>query len=306
MVTPQNPAANQVTGAEDDFSSFVRQAIQEEMAKGQQVPNPGAAPSTQIPLTLNGQTVTFNSPEELSTAVSSLVQSLQTQQQAPQYVAPAPQVAEVTGKDDPFDVSTFVQKMTSNPLDAFDYADKYRFGVDNPSAAIKDAIASKAKLDDMSKVLTVYQFRDAHPEFQGSPQAGQVIEQVMQQGNYPLTTNGLEAAYALAITRGLLPNYYAHQGQQGQAPQQSPFQPAQPQFQQNPYAQNQPQGQAYQNFPQHNFQGGRDPRFFNGGANFAPPSVPRGGVGGNEPDFGSIAENLSTDQIEAVFSRFAQ
>lgn len=288
MSTPQN----QVTGNDDqEFMKFVTDTIAEQVAKqtGQQAP----PQTTSIPLTLGGQTITFDSPEALSQAVQGLVSSLQNPQpqpQVPQYVQPqVPQAPanEVTGKDD-FDLNTFITKMQADPREGLKYANRDIFGVEDPAAALKDAQATKTKLDQVEKILTMYQFRDNHPEFQGSPQVAQTLESVMQQNGFGLTPAGLEAAYAISIQRGLIPNFYAaqQQGQVAQGGQQSPY--AQPQF--TP--------------PQ--FQGGTDPRFFNGGMNFAPPSVPRGGAGPDEANFERIADQMSLEQIEAVFDRFQQ
>jgi hypothetical protein len=305
MSSIPNPLGNQVSGNDDEFTAFLRSAVAEEVAKSHGQQQQQAPAQTGIPLTLNGQTVTFNSPEELSQAVAGLVQNLQAQQQ--QIVPQAPQVPqnEVAGNEPDFDINTFVTKMTTDPRDAFNYVDQARYGVANPAEAFKEALGAKKDLEEVKKVLTVYQFRDAHPEFPGGQQAGLVLQNIMNQNGLQLTPGGLEAAYALAIQNGQLPNYRAQaQGQQvnqmGQ-PQQNPYQ------QQNPYAQpyGAPQFQGQRPFVPGLPQGAADPRFYNGGANFAPPSVPRSS-GDLPADIFAQAENLNTAQIEAIFSKFQQ
>lgn len=291
------PAGNQVLGNDDELAAFLRQAVADEVAKnqgggtGNQPPVVSPAGPTPIPVTLNGQTFQFNSPEELSTSLQGLVAEYNNRLAQAQQAVPSPK-NEVRGDDDPsFDVNKFVEKMTSNPLEAFDYADEHRYGVKNPSKAIKDALGAKDELEKIKQTLSVYQFRDAHPEVSGNPQAAQVISQIIQSQGLSQDARGLEAAYALGVVRGLLP--HPSQFQQQQAPQQNQAPQFQGSFQQNPYGAGPFQPPPFT---------GVDPRQFNGGSALPPPRV---GRGANDPvqDISAMAEDMSADQILALFNR---
>ncbi len=59
----------------------------------------------------------------------------------------------------------------------------------------------------MKSTVAVYQFKDAHPEFNvRDPKATNALEGIRKELNLPFTTQGLEAAYGVAQTRGLLPS----------------------------------------------------------------------------------------------------
>jgi hypothetical protein len=269
---------NNISG-DDELSVQLRQIVNEELARTQGTPQQ-VAPAP-IPLTVNGQTFHFNTPEELSAAVNNMTNAYNTQLAAAQQHAAAvhtPAGQEVTGADEPaFDMTRFVETLTKDPRQAFDYVDQYRYGVKNPSEVVKNALTTRSELDEIKKVLSVYQFKDNHPEFVGTPQVAAVIDQVRQAHGLGFDSTGLEAAYAIAIQRGQIPNPYAQQQQmlQQQQQQQNPY--AQPQ-QQNPYAQY-----------------GQRPMA-------PPPSVPRGGYE-QSPQFEQLAESMTPEQIEAVFSR---
>src|SRR5579883_3037642 len=264
--------SNPAIPANDDaqFLEFVKSTIAEEVAKANAqdgiVTPPAQAAASPIPLTLNGQTYTFNSPEEISRAVQNLtaayseqIANLQAAQRQP--VATG---AEVTGKEEPsFDINKFVEKMTTNPVEAFDYVDRARYGVDNPTQAVKEALKSKEELAEIKRVLAVYQFKDNHPEFPANPQTANLLYGIMQNQNLPFDVSGLESAYGQAVLRGLLPHpaLVAQQQQQAQNFQQQ---------------QTQSYGQEFAGAPMSPpfLPAGVDPRVFNGGINQLPNSNP--------------------------------
>lgn len=299
-MSPQVPN-NAVTGNEDaEFQNFLRQAIQEEIQKSHQPagadnqnfqPQQAVTPQP-IALDINGQRLQFANPEELSRSIQGMVNEF-NQRLSAQPQAPAPQNNQVSGQDEPqFDLNRFVEKMTTNPVDAFNYVDEYRFKGQNP---YEKAIKAADDVETIKKSLAAYQFRDAHPEFQGNPRNASILQGIMQQAGLPQDVNGLEAAYSLAVVRGLMPpppHLSAAQPQQ-------PAQQAQDIYGQNPWGAVPNQ---YQNFQGANFQG-PDPRSFNGGANFAPPRVPRTGVTDPVPDLSSMAEDLSADELARVINQ---
>ncbi len=271
------PQGNQVAGNDDDVMVLMRQVIAEELAKtqGQGAP-PAATVQTPapIPVTLNGQTFNFNSHEDLSKSIQTMVDSYN--QKLADVQAP---VKPIQGNEEPtFTKEMFVEKMLENPLEALNYADKTRFGVANPAEAIRDAISSKQKLDELNKVISVYQFRDQHPEVGQNPQAVNVIAQIIKGQGLPETAQGLEAAYSIGVMRGMIPPP-PQMIQQFQGQPQNPYNPAP-----SPY-------------------NGTDPRQFNGGYTFnAPPRINRGAQD-PIPDINSQIEDMSMDQLLSTYNR---
>jgi hypothetical protein len=287
-----NPTQTQVTGADDDLTQQLRSIVAEELAKSTTQPGVTTTQSTNapapIPLTLNGQTFYFNSPDELSAAVGNMAQ--QYNAQLSQVQASRPAQNEVSGADEPaFDMNKYVETLTKDPLAAANYVDEYRYGVKNPAEAFKSALKAQEKLGEIEKTLAVYQFKDAHPEFVGTPQSATVIDKVREAHGLNWDAQGLSAAYSIALQRGLIAN---PTGQQ----QQNPYGP-------NPYAQgfagNQYQPQGYQpqgypaQFPTQNFAPAPPPRIPNMGGSFEAPG-----------SFEQLAEGMSPEQIENIFSRF--
>lgn len=301
-MTPSPTPGQQVTGNEaDEFQAFVRQAIQEEIAKGTQ---PGtqvqATPTPQpISVNLNGQTFQFQNQEELNRALTNTFSAYNTELANLRNSQVADRGAEVTGTEEApkFSMDTFVQKMQANPVEAFDYVDQIRYGFDNPVEAVKSAITARSELADLQRVMAVYQFKDAHPEYEGNPQTANTMYQIMDQAGLPFTIQGLEAAYSVGLLRGMIP-----------LPQQFQAQPRQGEFNQNPYS---PQ-QTFNPSPYAQYAGtGTDPRQFNGGfqttgypgqTTLAPPQSPRFAAEAS-PDLASLAQDMSPEQIEAVFAR---
>src|SRR5262245_30195350 len=111
----QNPA--QVSGNDEDaFLGFVKQTIQEEVARtAGSNPNPAApvVPPSASPITVNvgGQAVTLNTQDELNAALQNTFGQYNAElaRLREQAAAPAP-TKEVTGQDEPqFNLNTFVE-----------------------------------------------------------------------------------------------------------------------------------------------------------------------------------------------------
>src|SRR5207244_3239493 len=103
------------------------------------------------------------------------------------------------------------------------YADQFRYGIKDPVKAFKDAISAKEELGQIKQVLSVYQFRDAHPEFPVNPQAAGVMQQIMKQYNLPQDYQGLEAAYSIGVTQNVFPHPTLVRQQMQQNAQQQAF-----------------------------------------------------------------------------------
>jgi hypothetical protein len=320
-----NPAAVTFTGDPDidrNIANGINSMLQQNAAQAQaaehgQNPNPQPQGPQPWKVAVQGREYTFNSPQELSQALEATFNQFQntlaSQQPAP--AAPLPQHADETPK---FDVERYIDTMKQNPIAAQEYLDSHRYfdgKVEKPSELIKNQLA---QADQNARLLAVYQFKEAHPEYQGNQQAAGVINKLREELNLPFDFNGLEAAYALARQRNMIqvPAQYPNGAQPGQPgqfqqpPPQNPFAQQQPPQPPNPYIPNPPSPYAGQS-PY-----GVDPRAFNGGMGFGggnnpflapPPGLPgRGGFPGGAPDFASQAENLSPEQIQQIFAMAGQ
>lgn len=318
------PALPTFTGDPDidrNIASGIQSFLQQNAAAAAAQPKDGQPPAQPQAqpwkVNVQGREYTFNSPEELNNALNATFtqfqNTIQSLQAPPADPAPQPAAADAPPK---FDMERYLETIKTDPIGAQEYLDSHRyFGgrVEKPSEVIKSQLA---EADKNARLLAVYQFKEAHPEYQGNPQAAQVINQLRSELNLPFDFNGLEAAYALARQRGLIqapqqPQGYPQQpgyGQQPQQPQpQNPFQyqppvpPGQPPVQipqaPSPYGPPSPYG--------------ADPRAFNGGMGFGgspnnpflapPPALPgRNGYEAPQP-FGGDVDNLTPEQIQQIF-----
>ena len=231
-----NLQGQNVSGEGDAFNAALQAVVAEEVAK--LGIKPGQAEQVKPePLKINvgGQEYNFENQEKLSQALNQMVQGYSNQMaqlQAQLEAVPQPG-QQVQGEDTPqFDMKQYVQMMEKDPLKAAEYVDSHRYfngKVENPSTVIRESLIKSAELE---RVVAAYQFKDAHPEYQPTPQNAQKIEQIRQALNLPATFDGLEAAYATAITKGFLPDPRMEQmkqqmqqqfnGQQQQAPRFAP------------------------------------------------------------------------------------
>lgn len=300
------------------MQSFLQQNAAAAQASEQgQNPNPQPQSPQPWKVAVQGREYSFNSPQELSQALEATFTQFQNTLAAQQTQAAAPAAPAHADETPAFSTEKYIDTMKQDPIAAQEYLDSHRyFGgkVEKPSELIRSQLQ---QADQNARLLAVYQFKEAHPEYQGNQQAAQVIQQLREELRLPFDFNGLEAAYALARQRNLIPQPVTpYPG--GQQPQQPPqFQqqpPQQPQFgqptQQQPFIPNPPSPYGGQS-PY-----GVDPRAFNGGAGFGqgnnpylapPPGLPgRGGFPGGAPDFASQAENLTPEQIQQIFAMAGQ
>ena len=217
----------------------IAQLIEQESAR-LAAATPGATAPSSLKVPVAGRDIEFRSAAEIGEAFTQLTAQLQQQnarlQQyqsaASQEPSPAQQAGSyVTGQDRPkVDMERYVALIQKDPVAASEYIDELRYGVEKPSEMIR---AKLQEVEEVRQVLVAEAFKSQHPEFPGG-QFGNVLNTVREKMNLPFNTLGLEASYAFAKERGLLPDFRAlaaqHQQQQMQQQQQQyPYQPAGPQ-----------------------------------------------------------------------------
>ncbi len=200
----------------------------------------------------------------------------QLQQQVTSAATPAPVKKKKDDDDDKpaWEFNTYVEKMGKDPREAQDYLDEHRFGF-NPVKKMrkleKQLAEAQIEIENSRRERVANGFRDAHPEFPGSPESAAVIDHVMQNMGYEFNPAGLEAAYAIAQTKGWIKPLN----------QQQEDMPAPPGHQQGP----------------------AQPTF--GRQTNVPPRVGRS-ASNVEPDIFAQAENMNADQLEALLQRYSQ
>lgn len=305
-----------------DMNALVAQLVQQEFQRQQQQQQtpPGQTPTAPVvsnapaPITvpINGQTFTFQTPEEIGRAFAQFADQASRAVAEAQAKGAQPQPGQVVKGDEQlpaFNFAQFAEQLTTDKApDAIEMAIKAKTGI-----SLEDLKAMKEKLEtqenelaEQRRVMAAATFRDNHPEYLGHNQNAAVLGNILQQNGWDITPENLEAAYALAVTRNLvqidpsqLPQFQQQQQFQ-QVPQQDFGYPPQLQPQQPaaPFAQ--------QSMPM------PDPRAFNGGfgvsnAPFAPgvqgpPRVPRAGWQAPQ-GLMQMAESLSVDQLEAILNQ---
>ena len=271
-----------------DFPGFLKEAVAEEVAKAA---HQGGTVTGEEPLEMNiaGQIYRYPNKAAMEAALNTFVGAVGTrmnelEQKATVGQAPPPEGSFVTGneKQDTFDETQFVEKMTKSPKEGLDYWLNQRIFDGKSEDPVSDLKRTLTETELTKRTIAAYQFKENHPEFPGGQQAAQVIEQFRQSMNLPYDYNGIEAAYFIAMNRGALPDYKGQYMQQQQA--------AQFRAQQQAAAQ-QDQGYGYEQGNAFAPQGNANP--FLG----APPGVNR-----NSPNFagGVDLESLSIEQLESL------
>lgn len=214
---------------DQEDKQFLLEAIKEVLTPEQlkDILGPQAAPEPPAPepikMTIGGQEFSFKDTKEVEEKFNAFV--AQASQLAAQPPAPAKPQASVTGDDAPsFDFNTYTELMTQGKI-----TDGFRHAM----MAVPEFRQTMEATRHMSAQLAAYQFKERHPELSSAPpQVGSVIEQVRQSLNLPFSADGLDAAYALATHRGMIPQTQT-QTQQTQTQTQTQNPP--PQAQNNPY-----------------------------------------------------------------------
>lgn len=307
--------ANQVQGAQvtgdqsaDPFEALVREEIAKQLAARQETgqksdgkDGQSSQPAGPININLGGQTYTFQNVEQLNAALNQMVDAYQ------QELAKLQEAGRVSGRvageqvtgdaPPPFDMKKYAELMAQNPIEAQDYLDSYRFfggTVSKPSEYIRERLAAA---DRAEKVLAAYQFRNLHPELNFLPgeQAAAVINRMREEVGLPWTVEGLEAAYALAQKRGLLPTREQIQAYLAQQQAATPAQPS-----------TSSPAPGFQDFSQ--MPAGQQLSLFNNQPAFnsspaAPPTVGRSAAPQNPGIPLEDLDKLSTEQIAEILRR---
>jgi hypothetical protein len=183
--------------------------------------NGGAPPVETAPqpikLNIGGAEQTFNNPQELEAAFTSLVSNqYQTEQKLKELEAKSSRYVE-TDETPKFNDQEYFKKLTESPAEAQNYLLSHALF----DGKTKDALGTlKQFIQDQQQTKTqveVYKFRSSHPEFDQNPMAEAQIEAVRQQLNLPATAQGFELAYAQAQIQGRIPAY-SFAPPQGQQP----------------------------------------------------------------------------------------
>ena len=173
-----------------------------------------------VKINLGGQEYTFNSHEEMTTAINNTFAAV-SQQQA----AVLAQLEEARAKQSQgdnsnlpgFDQEKFVKLITENPIAAFDYVDEMRYGPDRIPPKVKQELA---EMESMKGQLTAYRFMNAHPEFHNDDKNAAQLRGIAQSLGLPMDFNGLESAYRVGRANGI--TFQAPEDQtQGRFTQQS-------------------------------------------------------------------------------------
>ncbi len=265
----------------EDIVATIREELAKELAKTINDGDPAPAPAKPEPLTINvaGQTYQFENKEQMEAALTRTFQTFKEQIEA----KPAPDSREgayVSGKEatDAFDEKKYVDLMGENALEASKYMLDHVFGMKDAATNIRQKLE---EAEILKSTVSVYQFRELHPEFPMTPEATKVVDGIRRELNQPFTLQGLEAAYGVAQTRGLVPSPQLIAYQQDLIRKGILADPSAPAQEQQRPAPNSPYG----------FQ--------------PPPGVPRSTpVQGG--DLAAVAENMTLDQLESALRRAGQ
>lgn len=198
---------SQPTG-QPSLEELVKQQYEENQRKAAE--QSGQPPAIQQPqanegfkMNVGGQEYNFKSVEEMQNFVNSTLQTAQqVVTQAQQLPGTRMTAEDALKRDIPKpDLKEFARRLDENPADAFNYIDKFRFGVENVPALIQSMAQQQMA---MAQTMAAYQFRDQHPEFDRTPENADALTKVMQGYNLPLTVDGLEMAYAVAKQNNLI------------------------------------------------------------------------------------------------------
>lgn len=185
-----------------DLETFLKEEVSEAIKNlapvGEKQP-PAPAPK-ELKVQIGGQEHSFKDEAELSAAMEALMQRAQQEiaaAKAAAQPAPAPKPeTSPTGADAPdWSMDKFIELMTKDPREAFDYVDNHR---ELPKQLKKAA----QETEQLKRVLAAEQFRQLHPEFPiQNAAAANLVNQTREQLGLPYDTQGLEAAYFVALNK---------------------------------------------------------------------------------------------------------
>lgn len=199
-----------------DINELIRQSVTEVLAETGATADPTATntvPPAGGPITVNiqGQPVTFRDQADLEAQLNATAAAIRQQAAAPAPVA-APEPSGSRVKDDDggtaFSHEEYIRLMNKNPVEAQNYVLNHTLfdgKADNAAEVLRETMRQAAQAN---RQLAAFQFRAAHSEIPvDNPQVGGTIEQIRQNLGLPFDTQGLEAAYAYAVQKGVLPDF---------------------------------------------------------------------------------------------------
>jgi hypothetical protein len=109
-----------------------------------------------------------------------------------------------TKEPNKFDYATFLQTFTQDPIEGLNYADRVRFGVDDPVSLIQGLTGAVVNLAGRMLVQDTERFLENHPEYEPTPKNQQVLEGILQENGWDWSYSTLSNAFILAVQRGLI------------------------------------------------------------------------------------------------------
>lgn len=194
------------------LSDFERNLI--EQARAAAAANNGGVPATPQPgspqavtLNIGGKPMTFASQKDLEDAMNAVLVESNNQIRTAQELALNAQkngapttLAPVTPPDD--FKNRFFAAMDADPEAALDmYMDRRFLGKEAGGQSIEVLRQSAIGSAQNTQLSAVNSFRSANPEF--NPQQGPALDQIRTSLNLPITPEGLDAAYAYGLKRGV-------------------------------------------------------------------------------------------------------
>lgn len=155
---------------------------------------------------IDGAKYEFDTQEQLDAALTQLTRTFRSQLEEKSKPVEPKSGAYVSGKEtEPeFVQDKYITMMHDSIPEAQKYALDHIFGIPNAVEHIKASLQKSAALES---TVAVYQFRERHPEVNITDnKVTDIIEGIRKELNQPFTNQGLEAAYGVAQSRGLLPS----------------------------------------------------------------------------------------------------
>lgn len=199
MSTTSNPT-QPITDAE--VESYIRQIAAEEAGKSGNNPQPTVTkPTESIKMNIGGQEMSFDNLEAVQAHYNNTIGQFQSQLNSRQ---PERKVtSDADDSTDKYDQKRFVELMVEDARKAYDYVDKFRYGMDDPVAAIKSNLG---QINQLATQAVVKEFQDRNTDWEPNEHNAAAMQKIMNEMALPLSPSALEAAYAVAQKRGVLKN----------------------------------------------------------------------------------------------------
>lgn len=216
------PTDGQQLSLEDQIHAEVQRALAQNANPNANTQlQPQSAP---IRLNVNGQERVYSDPAQLQTdfqrAQEERDAALRQAQEATQRLQQQPQQVAQPQADD-YNHEHYLELLAQDGRKAMNYADRYRYGVENVPDLMKAAMIKTAQND---RLLTAFQFRDINDEYYVCEDNGKTMEKIIEMHRLPWTVEGLSAAYAIGKQNKWLKDAPQEQGTAQQAydePQQN-------------------------------------------------------------------------------------